>query len=184
MTEFQIYGSFQIPFDTKERKFLTEKFWSLHNKFYNCIGCYIYAVTIKKNISSVSKYSKKLEIKYHHIPYYIGTTMSSFGTECFSQKNLTRFNVSLSKYNIRHDPSLFFIIPNESENSKDIKELKTFLIQAGRIVNPVFSDLNGKLPAWSIKGIINSNPLKKCRKIKEAETLKKMMGLMLPEKFG
>ncbi|KPA09858.1 hypothetical protein MHK_009940 [Candidatus Magnetomorum sp. HK-1] len=184
MTEFQIYGSFEIPFDKKERKVLTEKFWSMYNQYYNCIGCYIYSITIKKTVSNVSKYSKKIEIKYHHIPYYIGTTISSFGTECFSKKNLKFLNEPLSK-NSRYSPSLFFIIPNEfKKESKDMKELKTFLIQAGRIVNPVFTDLNGELPVWSIKGIINPDPCKKVRKIKEADTFKKMMGLTLSEKFS
>jgi len=188
MTEFQIYGPLSIPYDknVKERTLLIDKFWFKHKNFFYNIGCYIYALTMTKTCSSGSKYSKKIEIKQNHIPYYIGSTTKCFGYECFSNINLKYFNDLLRQYS-RYNPSIFFILPNEYENKSisteideiriEIDELKNFLFQSGRIVNYTFYDLNSnKLPDWSLKGLIN-NTKRKVKNNIEIKTFKKMMGL-------
>jgi len=180
MTMFELYGPCELFVEKlrNERIIRDDIFWPRHSKIHNRIGCYIYAVVSPKTPEFISRYRPvKSQLLYDYTPYFVGSTTKSFRTECFKPENMKHFCKTLPKGGNKKAVMIFIMHPQTDRKKstlKDIEELKTFLIQSGKIANISLCDPGGDMPDWGIKGVIKKT--KKGGSSKFGKDLKKMLG--------
>lgn len=114
------------------------------------------------------------KVKGEVVPQYAGLTRKRFDNEVFNRSNLLKYRRAMGAAK-RVQPVLFLIVPPHGKGKvsrKYIGELETFLIQAGSVRNPEFSNVKGKpRPKWFIRGVTGrgaGKPPAAARKLREA----------------
>jgi hypothetical protein len=156
MTSFVVHGPVQITFELRPggRTLVFSDFWSKEEArgLAQQRGCYVFAM---RNRSIT--------------PIYVGKATKSFEQETFNNSNKTKYHNGFSEYG-KGTPIMYFVVHPAQQgptNTKSIREIEDFLIQAGVAANPKLQNVQGtKRPSWSIKGVIRSTAGKRT----EAET--------------
>jgi len=192
MTMFNAFGPCDIPLvSKKDRRIETSDFnifWGRYRVEEN-VGCFMFAmcrIKIEKPVR-VSKYSRlKPKTIYKYIPYFVETAPNSFRRDCFKEEYIEKYQKIIFEEN-KLKPVIFFVLHPELNFGdkkspvffRELEELKTFLVQSGRVFNIELSDLNGKMPSWGIKGIIRGE---KGGTNKHSSALKSALGFNTPRK--
>ena len=89
----------------------------------------------------------------------MGKATKTFKQETFNPSNRHKYHNGFSDY-AKGTPLMYFVVHSSQRgptNSKQIKEIEDFLIQAGSAKNPNLQNVKGaQQPSWSIKGVIRS----------------------------
>jgi len=165
MVTFEPFGPYDIPISKLSTSRLIAEdlstFWEQHKDMGSGVGCYIFSIKTGRAV----------------VPFYVGMTLSTFESECFTDHKLKHYHRVIGRYT-RGKPVMSFVVhPSQRgrDNSKAIKELENFLIQAGMVVNPALRNIRGRTePQWAIKGVIRSGP---GPRREEAKAFAKMMGI-------
>jgi hypothetical protein len=109
-------------------------------------GCYVFALRSTKG---------------RFVPAYVGLTRRGFAKEVFNPANLKKYCRAVANAP-RCRPVLFLIAHPKAKgklNRGYIRELETFLIQAGSRKNPDITNTKGvPRPKWKIGGVTGRRP--------------------------
>lgn len=148
MTSFVVHGPFEITFEKKKggRTLDFRDFWLTESDAYylaDRCGCYVFAMRAGGGLR----------------PIYVGKATKTFQQETFNPTNKHKYHQGFSDY-ARGTPVMYFVVHPEQKgptNSKQIKEIEDFFIQAGVVKNPNIQNVKGtQKPSWSIKGVMRS----------------------------
>ncbi len=166
MTEYEVYGPFNIPIETKHaarRIGSPSDFWLKKEvaDLKNRCGVYILGMRAGKGI----------------VPYYVGKTTNEFEKECFQSHKIEKYNDALAEYR-KGRPVLFFIarpVKRGQVKKKEIAKIEDFLIQIASAKNNELLNIRGnKKPKWSIEGVVRA---KQAPPTMEARKFKSMMNI-------
>ncbi len=92
-------------------------------------------------------------------PIYVGKATKTFQQETFNPSNKNKYHQGFSDY-AKCTPVMYFVVHPKQKgpiNSRQIKEIEDFFIQAGVVKNPNIQNVKGtQKPSWSIKGVMRS----------------------------
>ena len=163
MNMFELYGPCDLFIEKlKDQRIIRDDiFWPRHKKLHDCIGCYIFALSLPKKPKVVPRYSDpKKFITYDYKPYLVGSSTKNFRHDCFKKQDLKYYHEILPKGGIRKPVMFFLIHPQKNPDEtvlKEIDELKVFLINTGRVINFSVRDVDDDSPSWGIKGVIRKD---------------------------
>lgn len=147
MATFKIHGPFRLDFEKRKggRALVFDNFWlEDSDAAYLSLerGCYVFAIR-NRGLT----------------PIYVGKAEKTFKQEAFNDSNKTKYQNGFSEY-AKGTPVMYFVVhPSQKgpTNSKEIRQIEDFLIQAGALKNPDLQNIRGiQRPNWCIKGVIRS----------------------------
>ncbi|MCX6600803.1 MAG: hypothetical protein NT025_04495 [bacterium] len=145
---FDVYGPITIkPVKVPGGRLIDESsiegFWKRKDAsgLKDCRGCYVFAIRAGKGGLQ---------------PWYVGKTKRSFEGECFTDRNINKYNRALMQ--LRACTPLLFLIAAPKRrgavNKKQISEVEKFLTQESKKVNPrLLNKTNTKPRKWEISGV-------------------------------
>ncbi len=148
MATFEVHGPFPISFEKRRggRTLVFDDFWADYAEASYLAGergCYVFGVSSGGG----------------ETPIYVGRATRTFKQETFNRSNRHKFHNGFSEY-AKGTPSLYFVAhPSQRgrTNTKEIRQIEDFLIQAGIARNPALQNVQGaQRPTWSISGVIRS----------------------------
>ena len=165
---YSVHGPFRVPTEPlKKIRWVNEnkikQFWQeddRRKKLKDGRGCYVFAIQAGPG----------------YTPWYVGEATKGFGQECFSERNLLRYNRVVA--NQTGSPVLFLVAhPTKIGPTRkiEIRNIERYFTELGAVKNPNLLNKQGKRqPKWTIKGVIRGRQGQPSR---EAKAFKKLFGL-------